>query len=207
MQNNKLYSPPDGDFPQGLPDYWKFVDGAVRTDMKTLNTSQINELGWTGPYTYPVPKNPEDISQPFDYDSEFQKFIWDRVELKFYIVDMDEDEIAYLLALRTPPAPEPPPIPEPRWELFEKVVLRNTAIINLLVTAAQINPLVASAFPASFYMTKIGDFSSFRIIWRELMRYVQVYPSVVEDTISLAIGCHLPQEFIDIITDYLPTPE
>ena len=204
MTNTKLYSPPSGDFPQGLPDYWKFDDGVVRTDMKNLNTRQINELGWTGPYTYPVPKNPEDPTQPFDYDPEIQKFIWDRVELMFYIVDMEEDEIEYLQSLRIPPAPEPPAIPEPKWELFEKVVLRNTAIINLLVTAAQINPLVASAFPASFYMTKIGDFGSFRLIWRELMRYVEVYPSIVEDTISLAVGCHLPQGFIDIIADYLP---
>jgi hypothetical protein len=207
MANTKLYSPPGGDFPQGLPDYWKFDDGTVRTDMKSLKTSVINELGWTGPYTYPIPKNPEDATQPFDYDPEIQKFIWDRVELKFYIVDMEEDEIAYLQALRKPPAPEPPPIPNPNWELFEKVVLRNTAIINLLEAAALKNPLVASAFPASFYMTKLGDFGSFRIIWKELMRYVEVYPEVVQDTMRLASGCNLPQEFIDIIADYLPASD
>jgi hypothetical protein len=207
MTNTKLYSPPSGDFPQGLPDYWKFDDGVVRTDMKNLGTRQINELGWTGPYTYPVPKNREDATQPFDYDPEIQKYIWDRVELKFYIVEMDEDEIAYLQALRKPPAPEPPAIPEPKWEFFEKVVLRNTSIINLLETAARKNPLVASAFPASFYMTKLGDFGSFRIIWKELMRYVEVYPDVALDTVRLATGCHLPQEFIDIIADYLPATD
>ena len=207
MINQKYYLPPGGDFPQGLPDYWKFDNGVVREDLKYLKTRELNELGWLGPYTYPVPKNTEDATQPFDYDPETQKYIWDKVELKFYIVDMEEDEIEYLQSLRTPPAPEPPPITEPNWELFEKVVLRNTAIINLLVTAAQINPLVASAFPASFYMTKMGDFGSFRLIWRELMRYVEVYPSVVEDTIRLAVVCHLPQKFVDIISDYLPSAE
>lgn len=197
--------PPGGDFPQGLPDYWRFDNGMVREDLKYLKTKELNELGWLGPFTYPVPKNRFDDTQPYDYDPEIQKWIWDKVELKFYIVDMEEDEIEYLRALRKPPAPEPPPIPEPNWELFEKVVLRNTSIINLIETAAQKNPLVASAFPASFYMTKLGDYASFKIIWKELMRYVEVYPEVAQDTVRLATGCHLPQEFVDIITDYLPS--
>ena len=206
MINKKYYLPPGGDFPQGLPDYWRFDNGVVREDLKYLTTDKLNELGWLGPYTYPVPKNPKDATQPFDYDPEVQKYIWDKVELKFYIVNMDENELEYLQSLRTPP-PEPSATPEPNWELFEKVVLRNTSIITLVTTAAQMNPLVASAFPASFYMTKFGDFGSFRLIWKELMRYVDVYPQIVEDTISLATGCHLPQEFIDIITNYQPEPE
>lgn len=199
--------PPGGDFPQGLPDYWRFDNGMVREDLKYLKTKELNELGWLGPFTYPVPKNRVDDTQPYDYDPEIQKFIWDKVELKFYVVDLEEDEIEYLRALRKPPAPEPPPIPEPNWELFEKVVLRNAAIINLVNTAAQKNPLVASAFPASFYMTKLGDFGSFRLIWKELMRYVEVYPEVAQDTVNLATGCHLPQEFINIIADYLPAQD
>jgi hypothetical protein len=207
MINKKYYLPPGGDFPQGLPDYWRFDNGVVREDLKYLTTDKLNELGWLGPYTYPVPKNPNDATQPFNYDPETQKYIWDKVELKFHIMNMDENELEYLRALRTPPPPEPSAIPEPNWELFEKVVLRSTPIITLLTTAAQANPLVASAFPASFYMTKLGDFGSFRLIWKELMRYVDVYPQLVEDTVGLATGCHLPQEFIDIITVYQPEPE
>lgn len=207
MLNKKLYSPPNGDFPQGLPDYWKFDDGTVRTDMKELGTRAINELGWTGPYEYPVPKNRDDETQAFDYDPEVQKFIWDRVELKFYIVDMDENEIEYLKALRTPLPPPEPPTPEPNWDLFEKIVLRNKSIIQMVEAASLKNPLVAAAFPASFYMTKFGDFSSFKNIWREIMRSIEIYPALVEDTIRLATMCHMPQELINIISDYLPEAE
>lgn len=207
MTNTKLYSPPNGDFPQGLPDYWKFDDGTVRTDMKELVTRAINELGWTGPYAYPVPKNQDDETQTFDYDPETQKFIWDNIELKFYIVDMDEDEINYLQSLRTPPAPPEPPTPEPNWDVFERAVLRNPYIGQLVDAASVKNPLVASAFPAAFYMTKLGDFSSFRLIWKEVMRAIEVYPTVVEDTIRLATFCHMPQELIDIISVYLPEAE
>lgn len=208
MINTKFYSPPNKDFPQGLPEYWKFDDGTVREDLKYLKTSQLNELGWTGPYEYPVPKNPNgDANQSYDYDPSLQKYVWNRDELKFYIIDLDEDEIEFLNSINNPPPPPPPEIPEPNWEVFEKVVLRNSSIGGLLKAAEAKNPLAASAFPAAFYMTKLGDFSSFRIIWKELMRYVDVYPDVVQDTIRLAAGCHLPQEFIDIIADYLPTPE
>jgi hypothetical protein len=204
MLNTKLYSPPNNDFPQGLPDYWKFDNGMVRTDLKNLNTRQLNELGWTGPYTNPVPKNPDDDTQPYDYDPTKQKYIWNGSELRFYIIDLDEDEIEFLNSINLPQPPQPPEPSQPNWELFERIVLRNTSVSELLLAAAAKNPLVASAFPASFYMTKLGDFASFRLIWKELMRYVEVYPQVVQDTINLAIGCHLPQEFIDIIADYLP---
>jgi hypothetical protein len=207
MTNTKLYSPPNRDFPQGLPDYWKFDDGTVRTDMKQLGTRIINELGWSGPYEYPVPKNKEDETQTFDYDPDTQKFIWDRIELKFHIVDMDEDEINYLETLRTPSSPPKTQTAEPNWELFEKVVLRNRYIIQMVESASLKNPLVASAFPASFYMTKLGSFSSFKIIWKEVMRAIEVYPSVVQDTIRLAMMCNIPQEFIDIISDYIPDAE
>lgn len=207
MINNKLYSPPNRDFPQGLPDYWKFDNGIVRTDLRTLKTAQLNELGWSGPYTRPVPKNPKDDTQPYDYDPSTQKYVWNGEELKFYIIDLEDDEIEFLNSIRNPPPPPPPVIPPPNWELFEKVVLRNPMIGNLLEKAGVKNPLAASAFPASFYLTKLGDFSSFRIIWKELMRYVEVYPDVAQDTINLARGCHLPEEFISIIADFLPEQE
>ena len=48
---NFLYSPPSGDYPQELPDRWRFGDGTVRTDLRILSNLELAALGWTGPIT------------------------------------------------------------------------------------------------------------------------------------------------------------
>jgi len=48
-----LYSPPSRNYPQELPDYWRFENGTVRTDLQTLTNTQLRELGWHGPITMP----------------------------------------------------------------------------------------------------------------------------------------------------------
>jgi len=47
------YSPPSRNYPQELPDYWRFENGTVRTDLQTLTNTQLRELGWHGPITMP----------------------------------------------------------------------------------------------------------------------------------------------------------
>lgn len=48
-----LYLPPNGTEPQTLPDYWKFEDGSVRTDLQSLSDQELNSLGWKGPFQLP----------------------------------------------------------------------------------------------------------------------------------------------------------
>ena len=41
-----VYSSPDKGYPQELPDRWKFADGTVRTDLKTLSDDELNAIGF-----------------------------------------------------------------------------------------------------------------------------------------------------------------
>jgi hypothetical protein len=57
-----LYSPPGGNHPQELPDRWRFTNGEVRTDLKSLTTAQLKSLDWTGPIYVPVSKQTNEES-------------------------------------------------------------------------------------------------------------------------------------------------
>jgi hypothetical protein len=52
-----MYSPPNGNDPQILPDYWRPAPGEeVRTDLPDLTDAELNALGWKGPIqTPPLP--------------------------------------------------------------------------------------------------------------------------------------------------------
>ena len=76
------YSPPNRNYPQELPDYWKFEDGTVRTDLKTLTDSELEALGWHGPITMP-----KDIEGTSTYTHDY---IWNRETLSFVVVEIDE---------------------------------------------------------------------------------------------------------------------
>ena len=73
------YSPPGGEYPQELPDYWKFDDGTVREDLQTLSDAELLELGWQGP-----------ITMPRDYFSN--DYEWNSETLSFDAVEIDQLE-------------------------------------------------------------------------------------------------------------------
>jgi len=77
-----LYSPPNGGYPQELPDYWKFTDGNIRKDLQDLNDAALHNLGWTGPYEVP------------DYDWKTQNRAWIPELLKFVVLPASNTEIA-----------------------------------------------------------------------------------------------------------------
>lgn len=106
-----LYSPPDRSYPQKLPNYWKFEDGTIRTDLQTLSDDELHALGWHGPIEMPSPEsyfvyrnvwNSETLS--FDYIEldEFEKRrnvnyqnFWDTlVETSFYKKIKDESKLS-----------------------------------------------------------------------------------------------------------------
>ena len=133
----KYYCPPTGAPPEELPDYCRFFNGVVRTDLQTLGDTELNLWGWDGPFTYPIPKQTiktEDLSEErigelsedenyifddvtdtftsvnFDYDSETHKSVWYSKERKFIILPKDEDTSEYDIKYRsgaTPPSPSP----------------------------------------------------------------------------------------------------
>jgi hypothetical protein len=131
----KYYCPPTGGHPQELPDYWKFFNGVIRTDLQTLGDTELNLWGWDGPFTYPKAKQTiktEGLSEEvlnelsanenyifddatdtftsvnFDYDPETHKSVWYSKERKFIILPKDEDTSEYDIKYMsgvTPPSP------------------------------------------------------------------------------------------------------
>jgi len=131
----KYYCPPTGGHPQELPDYWKFFNGVIRTDLQTLGDTELNLWGWDGPFTHLTAKqtiNTANLSEErigelsedenyifddatdtftsvnFDYDPETHKSVWYSKEREFIILPKDEDTSEYDIKYMsgvTPPSP------------------------------------------------------------------------------------------------------
>ena len=80
---SSLYSPPSRNYPQELPDRWRFEDGTVRTDLQTLSDDELHALGWHGPIEMPSPES------YFMYSNE-----WNPDTLSFDYTELDEFEKA-----------------------------------------------------------------------------------------------------------------
>jgi hypothetical protein len=57
------YSPPHGGWPQELPDYYRYPNGVVRTDLKQLSHDELLSLGWYGPHERPIPRVLENVEK------------------------------------------------------------------------------------------------------------------------------------------------
>lgn len=55
------YSPPHGGHPQEIPDYYRYPNGTIRTDLKTLPHEQLVSLGWNGPHEQPKGRQLKDV--------------------------------------------------------------------------------------------------------------------------------------------------
>tara|TARA_Y100000004_G_scaffold180723_1_gene225647 strand:+ start:450 stop:1016 length:567 start_codon:yes stop_codon:yes gene_type:complete len=78
------YSPPNGDYPQELPDRWVFENGSIRTDLRSLSDTELNELGWSGPITMP-----EDI---VGYNEYTHSYTWNTQTRSFDIEELSQIE-------------------------------------------------------------------------------------------------------------------
>jgi len=78
MADRGTYSP-NGAYPQELPDYWKFFDGTVRTDLQELSDSELETLGW---FKAPMPSASSHFTHDHQWNSETMSF--DSVELDEY---------------------------------------------------------------------------------------------------------------------------
>jgi hypothetical protein len=125
----KLYSPPSGDRPQNLPDYWKFENGVIRTDLQTLEDEELHAWGWHGPFYLPVSKrvikNTEELSVEYvntlmndksfkydendeewssveyDYDTKTHKVVWYSKNREFVILPIEQDTTEYDLVYKS----------------------------------------------------------------------------------------------------------
>ncbi len=57
------YSPPHGGWPQELPEFYRYPNGTVRTDLRTIPHQELVSLGWSGPHTRPVSRVLENVEK------------------------------------------------------------------------------------------------------------------------------------------------
>ena len=76
-----MYSPPNGNDPQLIPDYWRPAPGEeVRTDLPDLTDAELNALGWKGPIA--------DVS----FDFYTQDKVWNKETREYDILELDQNE-------------------------------------------------------------------------------------------------------------------
>lgn len=129
MEQEKLYSPPSGDSPQSLPDYWRFGNNVIRRNLREIDDAELHLWGWEGPFVPPVAKitikdtelldderreqlsnDPEFVfdeennswgSVTYDYDIETHKSMWYSKERKYVILPIDENTTEYEIPYRS----------------------------------------------------------------------------------------------------------
>jgi hypothetical protein len=57
------YSPPHGGWPQELPEYYRYPDGTVRTDLREISHEELISLGWSGPHERPISRIIENVEK------------------------------------------------------------------------------------------------------------------------------------------------
>jgi hypothetical protein len=68
------YIPPSGNYPQELPDYWRFSDNTLRTDLPELTDEQLAELSWIGPIAMPPLEGTSYFTHSYEWNSETLSF-------------------------------------------------------------------------------------------------------------------------------------
>ena len=79
-----MYSPPNGNDPQTIPDYWRDSPGEeVRTDLPDLTNAELNALDWKGPIAMP----------PLEGTSYFtHSYLWNTETREYDATELDEYE-------------------------------------------------------------------------------------------------------------------
>jgi hypothetical protein len=203
-----LYSPPTGNHPQELPDRWKFADGSVRTDLKSLTNTELLLLDWTGPITQPQPFTEEldedgevvldEDGNPVivgDYDAETHKTVWYRAVRTYVIVEKHIDEAPYDSGEMVSP-----PVGIADWNTLKTTALSSPRLNTLLGEVLTVAPVVGTAFPATFLELENGKYDDFTVVWNAINDVVEVPTELIVEFTTLAVSCNLPQEFIDIFS-------
>ena len=76
-----MFSPPNGNEPQMIPDYWRETpESEPRTDLPDLSDAELIALGWKGPIEY----------TPYDFYT--QDRIWNRETREWDIVELNQPD-------------------------------------------------------------------------------------------------------------------
>jgi hypothetical protein len=68
-----MYSPPNGNAPQSLPDLWKPApDEEIRTDLPSLSDTELNAIGWKGPIA--MPSSTSHFTHSYQWNTETREY-------------------------------------------------------------------------------------------------------------------------------------
>ena len=80
-----MFSPPNGEAPQIIPDRWRnSPEEEFRTDLPELTNEELNELGWKGPISMPPESNPGTSYFTHSYEWNKETREYDATELETY---------------------------------------------------------------------------------------------------------------------------
>ena len=70
-----MFSPPNGNSPQMIPDRWRDNPGdEVRTDLPELTNEELNALGWKGPIQMPPTPGTSIYTHSYEWNTETREF-------------------------------------------------------------------------------------------------------------------------------------
>lgn len=75
------FSPPNGNFPQQVPEKWTLDNGTIQENLQSLSNDELNALGWTGPITFPA-----------EYVYYSNNVEWNKETRSFDITPLPEDQ-------------------------------------------------------------------------------------------------------------------
>lgn len=191
-----LYSPPNNGIPQELPERWRYPDGRVYNNLKTLTNQELELLDWAGPYTYPVAKEYDEngnlVNVDYDYDPQTHKVAWYKYYRKYIIIEKNVDELPYQdgqLVLHEA---------SPDWKKFQSVAVAMIELNQYIAQILPIAPLIAIAIPTAIRDMVAGSYTEFANIWNNIEKLVTPPQSLIDKIEKLALECNLPEEFIKI---------
>jgi len=70
-----MFSPPNGNNPQIIPDRWRENPGdEIRTDLPELTDEELNALGWKGPIQMPPTPGTSYYTHNYEWNAETREF-------------------------------------------------------------------------------------------------------------------------------------
>jgi len=162
--------------PAPLPFRIRLPNGRTRTDPSSFTAEEIAAAGLTGPYEEPP------------YNPTTQQLLWVGGS---YVVEV-----------------LPPPPPTADWARFKLALLPDPTAPNS--SAAAINAAIGQAFAAvpvgvlglssGLAKAEAGDYQEFSGSWRAVQAVAPLPLEVMDDLVSLASSCNLPEPFINALT-------
>ena len=96
--------------------------------------------------------------------------------------------------------PLPPVVPVPDWRTFKRTLLADPGINQLLGGGVSAAPAAAISVPATLLDAATGGgVDDFRAAWLALRRQGLVSAELLQQVRGLAIGLHLPAEFVSAL--------